>query len=72
LISCFLHERVGLSFSEYSNIKSENIVKIDGDDFIEIKAKKTGELVIIPCNPIVLEIFTRYDHNSNKLPRSNI
>jgi integrase len=61
---------IGLRFSDYSNIKSENIVKINGDYFIKLMTKKTGDLVIIPCNPIVLEIFSKYNHNENKLPRS--
>ena len=61
---------VGLRFSDYSDIKTENIVKIDGDYFIKVRTKKTGDVVIIPCNPIVLEIFQKYDHMPNKLPKS--
>ena len=26
--------------------------------------------MIIPCNPIVVEIFKKYAHNSNRLPKS--
>jgi integrase len=51
---------VGLRFSDYSVVKPENIVSIEGETFIKMIAKKTGELVIIPCNPIVLEIFKKY------------
>jgi integrase len=29
-----------------------------------------GEEVIIPCNPLVMEIFSKYENNQNKLPRS--
>lgn len=61
---------VGLRFSDYSNIKAENKVQIEGDWFLKIKTQKTGELVIIPCNPHVLEIFSKYDHTTNKLPRA--
>ncbi len=48
---------VELRFSDYSTIKKENIVNIDGDLFIKVITEKTEELVIIPCNPIVLEIL---------------
>lgn len=61
---------VGLRFSDYSTIKKENIVNIDGDLFIKVITEKTEELVIIPCNPIVLEIFDKYKSSPNSLPRS--
>lgn len=61
---------VGLRFSDFSNIKPENIVKIEGDHFIKIITQKTKELVIIPCNPVVLDIFHKYTHNTNKLPKT--
>lgn len=61
---------VGLRFSDYSTIKKENIVNIDGDLFIKVITEKTEELVIIPCNPIVLEIFDKYKSNLNSLPKS--
>lgn len=61
---------VGLRFSDFSNIKPENIVQIDGEYFIKMITKKTTELVIIPCNPVVLDIFKKYNHNTNKLPKA--
>ena len=61
---------VGLRFSDFSNIKPENIVKSDDDYYIKIITQKTKELVIIPCNPVVLEIFEKYKNNSNKLPKA--
>lgn len=60
---------VGLRFSDFSNIKPENIVSIDGDHFIKLITKKTKELVIIPCNPVVMDIFSRYQDSPNKLPQ---
>jgi integrase len=66
VFGCF----VGLRFSDYSSIKPENIVNIDGEQFIKIVTTKTKELVIIPCNPIVLQIFEKYKDNHNSLPRS--
>ena len=66
IFGCF----VGLRFSDYSTIKPENIVTIDGDYFIKLITQKTGEQVIIPCNPVVLEIFEKYKNNTNRLPRT--
>ena len=61
---------VGLRYSDFSNIKPENIVEIDGDVYIKIITKKTKELVIIPCNPVVSAIFEKYKENDNKLPNT--
>lgn len=61
---------VGLRFSDYSNVKPENIVQIDGEYFIKIITQKTKELVVVPCNPVVVEIFEKYKHNKNKLPNA--
>ncbi|HEX8314126.1 MAG TPA: phage integrase SAM-like domain-containing protein [Flavisolibacter sp.] len=61
---------VGLRFSDYSNVKPENIIDEDGELFLKIKTQKTGELVYIPCHPIVLQIFYKYGRNTNRLPKS--
>lgn len=61
---------VGLRFSDYNNVKPENIVMIEDDLFIKITPQKTSDYVIIPCNSGVLEIFKKYEDNHNKLPKS--
>ena len=61
---------VGLRYSDYSNVKPENIIEVDGQKFIYIRTQKTGEVVYIPCNPVVLDIFNKYSHMANKLPRA--
>lgn len=66
VFGCF----VGLRYSDYSTIKPENIIEIEGEQFIKLITQKTKELVIIPCNPIIQEIFKKYESRSNKLPRS--
>jgi len=66
VVGCF----TGLRYSDYSNIKPENIVRNDGQLYIKMVTQKTKELVIIPANPIVLEIFEKYHENDNRLPRS--
>jgi integrase len=60
----------GLRFSDYSTVKAENIVKDGSDYFIKMITKKTNSLVIIPCNPIVMELFKKYDSSPNKLPKT--
>ena len=60
----------GLRYSDFSNIQPEHIVKMDNDYFIKMVTQKTKELVIIPCNPIVLDIFKKYETNANMLPRA--
>jgi len=66
VFGCF----VGLRYSDYSEVKPDQIVTIDGDFFIKLITQKTKELVIIPCNPIVLKIFDKYAAHANKLPKS--
>jgi len=61
---------VGLRYSDFSNIQKDNVVNIEGEYFIKIITAKTGEQVTIPCNPIVLKIFEKYGHNTNRLPKS--
>lgn len=61
---------VGLRFSDYSTVQPENIVQIDGEYYIKLITKKTNDLVIIPCNPIVLQIFKKYENNPNRLPKT--
>jgi integrase len=61
---------VGLRFSDFTNIKPENIMKDGEDTYIYVNTSKTGEEVIIPCHPIVLEIFHKYQKNPNQLPRA--
>jgi site-specific recombinase XerD len=53
----------GLRFSDFSDIKPENIK----GNFLQIKTFKTGEKVVIPIHPIVREIMAKY---SGKYPNS--
>jgi len=61
---------MGLRYSDYSNVKPQNIIEVDGQQFIFIRTKKTGEVVYIPCNPVVLDIFNKYGKTANRLPRT--
>jgi integrase len=61
---------VGLRFSDFSNIKAENIQKTEEGTYLRLLTKKTGELVVIPLSPIVLQLFAKYNQNANKLPKA--
>jgi len=63
---CYL----GLRYSDYSQIQPQHIIEIDGELFIKMITQKTKALVIIPVNPIILEIFEKYKDNQNRLPKS--
>jgi len=63
LIGCY----TALRYSDYSNIRPENIYNNDGGTFLHIKTQKTGKTVIIPIHWTVKEILKKY---SNELPRA--
>lgn len=65
VFGCF----VGLRFSDFTDVRPENIVEFEGDLYIKIKTKKTGEEVVVPCHPVVREIFNKYSSNANQLPK---
>lgn len=54
IIGCY----TGLRFSDFTQIKPENIVD---SNKIKIKTQKTGEMVVIPLHPFVSEIMAKYD-----------
>ena len=60
IIGCY----TGLRFSDFSELKTENI--IDGDK-IKIRTNKTDEVVIIPLHRFVKEILRR---NKNRIPKA--
>lgn len=61
LIGCY----TGLRFSDFTQIKPENI--IEEKSIIQIRTKKTNEKVSIPINSVVNKILTKYD---NLIPQS--
>ena len=57
LIGCY----TALRFSDYSNIKKENLYTTDKGEFLKIKTQKTGETVVIPIHSIVRAICEKYE-----------
>ena len=61
IVGCY----TGLRFSDFSQIKRENI----RNGMISLRTQKTNELVTIPVHPIVEEIMSKYKGKySNSLP----
>ncbi len=64
----------GLRFSDYSAVRRENIISLENEgkeeQFIKILTQKTKTLAIIPCSPVVLQIFDRYKDSPNRLPKA--
>jgi integrase len=60
---------IGLRYQDITSLEPDNIVSIDNDLFIKTITRKTKELVVVPCNPVVLEIIGKYEQNLNGLPR---
>jgi len=60
LLGCY----TGLRFSDFTQIKQENIIK--SKSIIQIRTQKTKEKVSIPIHPIVRKILAKYD---NSIPK---
>lgn len=60
LLGCY----TGLRFSDFTQIKQENI--IDSKSIIQIRTQKTKEKVSIPIHPIVKRVLIKYD---NAIPK---
>lgn len=56
LIGCY----TGLRFSDFINLKRENVINRGGKKLIQIRTQKTDETVVIPMHPIIEEIWERY------------
>ena len=63
LIGCY----TALRYSDYTNIRPENIVQTDHGQVIKLTTQKTGQTVIIPLHWIVREILQKYN---NILPKA--
>ena len=63
LVGCY----TCLRFSDFTNIKPENIYNNDKGTFFKVNTLKTGETVILPLHGIVSAILKKYNHD---LPRS--
>lgn len=66
VFGCF----TGLRFSDYSRVERKNIVDVDGQLMIKITTQKTAEDVIVPTNPVILEILKKYESSLTGLPKA--
>jgi integrase len=63
LIGC----HTGLRFSDFTQLKEENLEQTKSGFVLNVKTKKTNERVVIPMKPVVKEIWDKYEGN---LPRA--
>ena len=66
LIGCY----TGLRYSDFTQVRPENIKNEGGNHFITITTQKTTTKVVIPLHPIVVTILNKYNGNIPK-PMSN-
>ena len=50
----------GLRFSDFSKLKPENFIELDGEQYIQVITQKTGERVTIPIHPNVYSIMEKW------------
>ncbi|MBK8564926.1 MAG: site-specific integrase [Saprospiraceae bacterium] len=60
----------GLRFSDFTNIRPENVRTVDGGQQIQMTTQKTGEAVAVPVHPIVRAILEKHKGQPPK-PLSN-
>lgn len=58
LIGCY----TCLRFSDFSDLKKENIYKNDQGTFLKVNTMKTEQIVVIPIHWIVLSILEKYNY----------
>ena len=58
--------------SDYNNISKGNILEIHGKSFVEVKQKKTGRRVLIPCKSELIRILEKYENELPKLSDQKI
>jgi hypothetical protein len=64
LIGCY----TGLRYSDFSQVKKDNIQSVAGGKVLRVKMIKTGGLVVIPLKIEVLNILDKYDWLLPKVP----
>ncbi|GAH10436.1 unnamed protein product, partial [marine sediment metagenome] len=60
IVGCY----TGLRYADLGQLNADMISP--KGELIKIKTKKTGEVVVIPMHPLVMQVFEKYDGN---LPR---
>lgn len=55
--------KIALRKSDFTQIRKENYVEIDGTKCLKMRQKKTDNMVVIPLSPLVIGIFEKYDFN---------
>jgi len=56
----------GLRVSDFKRLSSENLIRHNDQEFINVKTVKTGKKVVVPIHPIVKEILAKNEGNPPK------
>ena len=59
LIGCYTGQRV----SDFNGLSNDNLITLEGKEYIDIIQKKTGSRVLIPLMPKIKNILVKYDNN---------
>jgi integrase len=57
----------GIRFSDYEEIREENIFKNEHGEFVRVKAAKTGIVAVIPLNWMAKQILAKYSYQLPKV-----
>jgi len=60
---------MGLRYEDIPSVRSRQFIRAGEDLFCHMPAEKGREALLIPCNPIVLEILKKYEIRRQKLPQ---
>lgn len=63
LIGC----HTGLRFSDFTQLKKENLEQKKEGYVFNVKTHKTGERIVVPVKPVVMQIWNKYE---GQLPRA--
>jgi len=57
----------GVRFSDYEEVKEDNIFRNEHGEFVRVKAAKTGTVAVIPLNFMAKAILAKYEYNLPKV-----
>jgi len=68
LVGCYTAQRI----SDYGRIKPQNIINIDGNNYLKIIQKKTSTEVTVPISNQCWQILTKYNLKLPRIPEQKI
>jgi len=62
----------GLRVSDFNNLTTDNIISVEGNELLSVKAQKTSQTVVIPLHPVVKAILKKYNGTPPRMPEQHI